>query len=219
MPSSPPDFSLCQPKDILERLALPPPKDLDSLLLDATKPSSTRNNSDTRSGKQILRRASLPPFPWSHTINGCRTNPDAVKLLSNKSMCQGRWVKIPNTSSSPGTATGCFTNLESLAYNPSLIPSLPKCSSLEGEMASSSCNLRLCEQGASPLTTYSKAFNLPQGKTFPKGSFLIFPCLYILIFLEVFLHGFPRVTYFLASYLFHMILLTRPNPSMHIPSF
>ncbi|TYI53721.1 hypothetical protein E1A91_D11G024400v1 [Gossypium mustelinum] len=162
MPSSPPDFLLCQPKDILERLALPPPKDLDSLLLDATKPSSTRNNSDARPGKQILRRASLPPFPWSHTINGCRTNPDVVKLLSNKSMCQGRWVKIPNTSSSPGTATGCFTNLESLAYDPSLIPSLPKCSSLEGEIASSSCNLRLCEQGASPLTTYSKAFNLPQ---------------------------------------------------------
>lgn len=162
MPSSPPDFSLCQPKDILERLALPPPKDLDSLLLDATKPSSTRNNSDARPGKQILRRASLPPFPWSHTINGCRTNPDAVKLLSNKSMCQGRWVKIPNTSSSPGTATGCFTNLESLVYDPSLIPSLPKCSSLEGEIASSSCHLRLCEQGASPLTTYSKAFNLPQ---------------------------------------------------------
>lgn len=162
MPSSPPEFLLCQPKDILERLALPPPKDLDSLLLDATKPSSTRNNSDARPGKQILRRASLPPFPWSHTINGCRTNPDVVKLLSNKSMCQGRWVKIPNTSSSPGTATGCFTNLESLVYDPSLIPSLPKCSSLEGEIASSSCNLRLCEQGASPLTTYSKAFNLPQ---------------------------------------------------------
>ncbi|KAK8267806.1 hypothetical protein V6Z12_D11G023700 [Gossypium hirsutum] len=162
MPSSPPEFLLCQPKDILERLALPPPKDLDSLLLDATKPSSTRNNSDARPGKQILRRASLPPFPWSHTINGCRTNPDVVKLLSNKSMCQGRWVKIPNTSSSAGTATGCFTNLESLAYDPSLIPSLPKCSSLEGEIASSSCNLRLCEQGASPLTTYSKAFNLPQ---------------------------------------------------------
>ncbi|KAL4364072.1 hypothetical protein GQ457_04G037620 [Hibiscus cannabinus] len=162
MPASP-DFSLCQPKDILERLALPPPKDLDSLLLDATKPSSsTRNNSDTRSGKQILGRASLPPFPWSHTINGCRTNPDAVKLLSNKSMCQGRWVKIPNTSSSPGIATSSFTNLESLVYDPSLIPSFPKFGNSEGEIASPSGTLRLCEQSASPLATYSKAFNVPQ---------------------------------------------------------
>ncbi|GMJ15043.1 hypothetical protein like AT1G64050 [Hibiscus trionum] len=164
MPGSAPDFSLCQPKDILERLALPPPKDLDSLLLDATKPSSsTRNNSDTRSGKQILRRASLPPFPWSHTINGCRTNPDAVKLLSNKSMCQGRWVKIPNTSSSSGIATSSFTNLESLAYDPNLIPSFPKFGNSEGEIASPSGTLPLCEQGASPLATYySKAFNVPQ---------------------------------------------------------
>ncbi|KAK8587331.1 hypothetical protein V6N12_021828 [Hibiscus sabdariffa] len=163
MPASLPDFSLCQPKDILERLALPPPKDLDSLLLDATKPSSSsRNNSDTRSGKQLLRRASLPPFPWSHTINGCRTNPDAVKLLSNKSMCQGRWVKIPNTSSSPETTTGCFTNLESLAYDPSLIPSFPKLGNLEGEIASPSGTLRLCEERGAPLATYSKAFNVPQ---------------------------------------------------------
>ncbi|XP_039011710.1 uncharacterized protein LOC120140793 isoform X2 [Hibiscus syriacus] len=160
MPASPPDFSLCQPKDILQRLALPPPKDLDSLLLDATKPStSTRNNS---SGKQILRQASLPSFPWSHTLNGCKANPDAVKLLANKSMCQGRWVKVPNASSSPETATGCFTNLESLAYDPSLIPSFPKFGNSEGEIASPSGTLRLCEQHAASLATYSKAFNVPQ---------------------------------------------------------
>ena len=170
MPASPPGFSLCQPKDILERLALPPPKELDSLLLDATKPSSsTRNNSDTRSSKQISRRASLPPFPWSHTFNGCRTNSDAVKLLSNKSMCQGRWVKIPNTSSSPGTATGCFTNLELLAYDPSLIPSGSKFGNSEGGIASSTGNRRFSEQGASSLATYTKAFNVPQGKNFMKG--------------------------------------------------
>ncbi|XP_022720789.1 uncharacterized protein LOC111278406 isoform X2 [Durio zibethinus] len=162
MPASPPDFPLCQPKDILERLALPPPKDLDSLLLAATKPSSsTRNNSDTRSGKQISCRAILPPFPWSHTFNGCRTNPDVAKLLSNKSTCQGRWVKIPNTSRSPGIATGCFTNLESLAYDPSLIPSGSKLGNLEGGIASSTGNLCFCEQGASSLATYTKAFNVP----------------------------------------------------------
>ncbi|XVF13056.1 hypothetical protein REPUB_Repub08aG0174800 [Reevesia pubescens] len=163
MPASPPDLPMCLPKDILERLALPPSKDLDSLLLDATKPSSsTRNNSDTRSGKQIYRRASLPPFPWSHTFNGCRTNSDAVKLLSNKSTCQGRWVKIPNTSSSPGIATGCFTNLESLAYDPSLIPSGSKFGNSEGGIASSAGDFRFCEQGASSLATYTKDFNVPQ---------------------------------------------------------
>ncbi|XVF10510.1 hypothetical protein REPUB_Repub07fG0189100 [Reevesia pubescens] len=162
MPASPSDFPLCQPKDILERLALPPSKDLDSLLLDATKPSSsTRNTSDTRLGKQISRGASLPPFPSSHTFNGCKTNSDAVKLLSNKSMCQGRWVKIPNISSSSGIATGCFTNLESLAYDPSLIPPGSKFCNSEGGSASTG-NLRVCEQGASSLATYTKAFNVPQ---------------------------------------------------------
>ncbi|XWS48875.1 hypothetical protein CRYUN_Cryun13aG0114100 [Craigia yunnanensis] len=163
MPASPPDFPLCQPKDILEHLKLPPPKDLDSLLLDATKPSSsTRNNSDTRSGKQISRRASLPQIPWSHTFNGCRTNPDAVKLLPNKSTCEGQWVKIPNTSSSPGIATGCFTNLESLAYDPSLIPSGSKFGNSEGGIASSTGNLHFCEQGSLSLATYTKGFNVSQ---------------------------------------------------------
>ncbi|OMP06116.1 hypothetical protein COLO4_08352 [Corchorus olitorius] len=164
MPSNPPDPQLCQPQDILECLALPPAKDLDSLLLDATKPSSsTRSNTDTRSGKQITRRSSLPPFPWSHTFNGhCRTNSDAVKCLSNKSTCQGRWVKIPNTSSSPGLASGCFTDLESLAYDPSLIPSGLKLGSKEGGMAPSTDSLRLCEQGSSSLATDTKASNVPQ---------------------------------------------------------
>ncbi|XWS61709.1 hypothetical protein CRYUN_Cryun07bG0149200 [Craigia yunnanensis] len=163
MPASTTDFSWCQPKDILQRLALPPPKDLDSLLLDATKPSSSaRNNSDSRSGKQISRRASLPPFSWSHTFNGCRTNPDAVKLLSNKSTCQGRWVKAPNTSSSPGIATGCFTNLESLAYDPNLIPSGSKIVNSEGGIASSTGNVRFCGQVVSSLATYTKGFNIPQ---------------------------------------------------------
>ncbi|XP_039062535.1 uncharacterized protein LOC120207090 [Hibiscus syriacus] len=76
-------------------------------------------------------------------------------------MCQGQWVKIPHTSGSPGTATSSFTNLESLAYDPSLIPSFPKFGNSEGEIASPSGTLCLCEQGTSPLATYSKAFNVP----------------------------------------------------------
>ncbi|XVE57966.1 hypothetical protein DITRI_Ditri04bG0131800 [Diplodiscus trichospermus] len=163
IPACPADFPLCQPKDILEQLALPPAKDLDSLLLDATKlSSSTRNNFDTRSSKQISRGASLPPFPWSHTFNGSRTNHDAVKLLSNKSMCQGRWVKIPITSSVPGIATGCFTDLESLAYDPSLIPSGSKFGNSKGGIALSTGNLHFCEMGASSLATYTKASNVSQ---------------------------------------------------------
>ncbi|KAF2321254.1 hypothetical protein GH714_037364 [Hevea brasiliensis] len=78
------NFSFDQPKDTLERLTLPPPKDLESLLLDAAKPAvSSRNASEPRPGKQISRWPSLPQFPWSHTFNGhCRTNSDAVKLLT-----------------------------------------------------------------------------------------------------------------------------------------
>ncbi|XP_044476626.1 uncharacterized protein LOC123204127 isoform X2 [Mangifera indica] len=116
-------FPLYQPKVILEKLALPPPKNLEALLLDAAKPSaSSRNNSDVRSGKHISSRASLPPFPWSHTYNGnCRTNSDAVKLLTSRSTCQGQWARI-DSSATLGASTDCFTNLELLTYDQSLVP-------------------------------------------------------------------------------------------------
>ncbi|KAH7550212.1 hypothetical protein JRO89_XS13G0155500 [Xanthoceras sorbifolium] len=123
-PVNPLDFPLYQPKDIFERLALPPPKDLEALLLEATKPSaSSRTNSDIRSGKLISRRPSLPPFPWSHTFNGhCRTNSDAVKLLTSRTTCQGQWARIESSAISHGTPTDCFTNLELLTYDQSLVP-------------------------------------------------------------------------------------------------
>ncbi|CAL8157367.1 unnamed protein product [Prunus armeniaca] len=125
-PANPLDLPLCEPKYILERLALPPPKDLESLLLDAAKPAlSSKSTPDPCSGKQISRRASLPPFPWSHTSNGhCRTSSDAAKLSTSKGTCQGRWQRIgKNIVSSLGAVTNNFTDLESLTYDQSLVPS------------------------------------------------------------------------------------------------
>lgn len=141
------DFQLYQPKDILERLTLPPPKDLEALLLDAAKSSApSRSNSDMRSAKQIYRRVSLPPFPWSHTFNGhCRTNSDAVKLLTSRSTCQGRWARIATSTTSLGASTDCYTNLESLTYNQSLVP------------VSSSIGRPWGDWGSSSLATCSKA--------------------------------------------------------------
>ncbi|XP_011022610.1 PREDICTED: uncharacterized protein LOC105124328 isoform X5 [Populus euphratica] len=120
------DFSFDQPKDTLDRLALPPPKDLESLLLDATKlAASSRHAPDPRPGKQTSRQASLPAFPWSHTFSGqhSRTNSDNVKCSPSRSTCQGRWVRIGDSFSSPGCASDSLTNLESCAYDETLVPS------------------------------------------------------------------------------------------------
>ncbi|XP_034887872.1 uncharacterized protein [Populus alba] len=120
------DFSFDQPKDTLDRLALPPPKDLESLLLDATKiAASSRHAPDPRPGKQTSRQASLPAFPWSHTFSGqhSRTNSDAVKCSPSRSTCQGRWVRIGDSFNLPGRASDTLTNLESCAYDETLVPS------------------------------------------------------------------------------------------------
>ncbi|KAG6782830.1 hypothetical protein POTOM_012250 [Populus tomentosa] len=120
------DFSFDQPKDTLDRLALPPPKDLESLLLDATKiAASSRHAPDPRPGKQTSRQASLPAFPWSHTFSGqhSRTNSDAVKCSPSRSTCQGRWVRIVDSFNLPGCASDTLTNLESCAYDETLVPS------------------------------------------------------------------------------------------------
>lgn len=135
-PANPLDLPLYQSLDILQCLALPPPKDLESLLLDASKPAlASKNTPDMRSGKQIARRVSLPPFPWSHTSSGhCRTSSDVVKLSTSKSTCQGRWQSIgKNVTSSLDIATCNFTDLESLTYDQSLVPSGLKVACLDHE--------------------------------------------------------------------------------------
>ncbi|GAB4834481.1 hypothetical protein Ancab_032737 [Ancistrocladus abbreviatus] len=110
------------PGDILERLALPSPKDLESLLQDAAKPAASLRYSDPRSSKPISYCLGLPPFPWSHNFNGhCKSNSEAAKL-SNRSTCQGRWVRMQYTPSFLGGGTECFTNLGSLSYDSSLVP-------------------------------------------------------------------------------------------------
>lgn len=117
------DFPLYEPGKILERLALPPPKDLEFLLLDAAKSGTPRNSADPRSGKPANQRGCLPPFSWSNAYSGhCKSNVDAVKLSTSRSTCQGRWAKIESTFNSPGTTSGFLTELESLGYDDSIVP-------------------------------------------------------------------------------------------------
>ncbi|KNA20552.1 hypothetical protein SOVF_051310 isoform A [Spinacia oleracea] len=120
-PADKKDSPLYQPRDILERLALPPPKELDSLLQDAMKPVSSKLN-DSRNGKPLSHRASLPPFPWSHNFNGHhKSNNDSVRI-SSRSTCQGRWVRIRSTDSFIGGGDENFVDLDSLTYDNKLVP-------------------------------------------------------------------------------------------------
>ncbi|CAN0841188.1 hypothetical protein LINGRAHAP2_LOCUS3140 [Linum grandiflorum] len=147
------DFQFDKPKDTLERLALPPSKDLESLLQDAVKPAaSSRSASDQRPGKQLARGASLPTFPWSHNFNGhSRTNSDAVKWGTSRSTCQGRWGRIDNLVGCIGAPANCFTNLESLVYDEALVPSCgPK---REGDDASGAVSTSACTCNSSLSTT------------------------------------------------------------------
>ncbi|KAA8522458.1 hypothetical protein F0562_013181 [Nyssa sinensis] len=166
------DFPLYQPEDILERIALPPPKDLESLLLDAAKPAlSSRNNTDPRLGKPLSHRAGLPPFPWSHSSGGhCKSNTDAVKLSTSRSTCQGRWVKIGNSATSlPGTTTDFLVDFESLAYDHTLVPSAGlKLGPLDNEnVPSTSLSIPSHEWGL-PSSTCSTASQVPPAEHSPR---------------------------------------------------
>ncbi|XP_010261397.1 PREDICTED: uncharacterized protein LOC104600240 isoform X2 [Nelumbo nucifera] len=148
-------------KDMLGRLALPPAKDLDSLLLDTVKSAvSSRNISDLRSGKPTSNRSSLPSFSWSHSLSGsCRTNIDPGKMSTNRSTCQSRWVRMGNAASSPGVALA-FADLDSLPYDDSLVPSGGKEFVHESEKSLSvHVNSSLCE----PLSS-TVACHLPEAE-------------------------------------------------------
>ncbi|KAA8520881.1 hypothetical protein F0562_011554 [Nyssa sinensis] len=165
-PASMLDFPLYRPEDILERLALPQPRDLESLLLDAAKPAlSSRNNTEPRLGKSVFHRAGLPPFPWSHTSSGhCKSNTDAVKLSTSRSTCQGRWVKMESSATSEaGSTTNFLVDFGSLAYDHSLVPSaVLKSGPLEnGNASSTSHSFPSCERGLSSSTTCSIASQVP----------------------------------------------------------
>ncbi|GFP92617.1 hypothetical protein PHJA_001405900 [Phtheirospermum japonicum] len=120
------DSPLYKPKDILERLALPPPKDLDVLLSESSKTtSSSKNSADPRSGKPISQRNGLPPFPWSHSFSGHnKLGSDAVKLSMSRAICQGRWVKVKNCTSLQKDSADLLKDFESLRFDQSLVPSI-----------------------------------------------------------------------------------------------
>ncbi|KAJ4950079.1 hypothetical protein NE237_026911 [Protea cynaroides] len=117
--------SLLQPEDILECLALPPAKDLESLLLDVAKPAlSSRSSTDLCPSKLTSKRVGLPSLSLSHSIGvSCKTNADVAKLCTSKGTCQARWVRIGSTASFIGDARSCFSDVDSLTYDHSLVPS------------------------------------------------------------------------------------------------
>ncbi|KAM3359420.1 putative protein isoform X1 [Capsicum galapagoense] len=110
------------PKDVLERLALTPSKDLDFLLMDTVKTASSRNSGDLRLSKPTSQRNGLPPFPWSHNCSGHpKPVPDSAKLSTSKMICQGRWVRVENTSTPLKGSTSFLVELQSLTDNHKLV--------------------------------------------------------------------------------------------------
>lgn len=158
IPSSPLNFPLCESGDVLKRLGLPSPKDLDSLLQDASKPSqNSKNMSDQqRSAKQLPLRGGLPHFPWSQAYNASsRTNSEAAKLLTGKTICQGRWLRIAETTmSSHESITNHFANLDSLTFNQSLV--LPVQKQTGAGTKTTSCQ---CTEAS--VSTFQKASCVP----------------------------------------------------------
>lgn len=145
-------FQLFETKDILDRLALPPPKDLDLMLLDSMKPTSS---------SKVHNGGSLPTFPWSHVSGGhFKANPDVIKSTPSKSICQGRWVKMRN-STVLGETTTYLADLESLTYNQSLVPlgsQQPKSTEKE-----KSPLISTVDQGETPSGTRTTASKSPAG--------------------------------------------------------
>ncbi|XP_024004306.1 uncharacterized protein LOC18009819 isoform X2 [Eutrema salsugineum] len=165
IPSTPLNFPLCESSDVLKRLGLPPPKDLDSLLQDASKPSQNpKNMSDQqRSARQLPPRGGLPHFPWSQAYNSSRTNSEAAKLLNGKTLCQGRWLRIADpTMISPDSITDHFANLDSLTFNQSLVLPVQK-QTISGTKASQKifANTTSCQCTEASVSTFQKASFVP----------------------------------------------------------
>ncbi|XP_018457682.1 uncharacterized protein LOC108828472 [Raphanus sativus] len=166
IPSTPLNFPLCQSGDVLKRLGLPPPKDLDSLLQDTSKPSqNSKNVSDQqRSAKQLPHRGGLPHFPWSQAYNASsRTNSEAAKLLTGKTLCQGRWLRIAETTtSSHESKTNQFANLESLTFNQDLVLPVQKLT-VAGTKTSQAilANTTSCQCTEASVSTFQKAACVP----------------------------------------------------------
>ncbi|XP_059287776.1 uncharacterized protein LOC132041046 isoform X2 [Lycium ferocissimum] len=146
------------PKYVLERLALTPSKDLDSLLMDTVKPATLRNSGDLRLSRPSSQRNGLPPFPWSHTCSGHpKTVPDSAKLSTSKMVCQGRWVRVENTSTPVKGSTGFLEELQSLTDNHKLVPTGGKVSrpSKNENASSNRDSFTVCERISSSIAASS----------------------------------------------------------------
>ncbi|CAB4310414.1 unnamed protein product [Prunus armeniaca] len=107
-PANPLDLPLCEPKYILERLALPPPKDLESLLLDATKPAlSSKSTPDPCSGKQISRRQACLHFHGRILLMG------TVEPVLMQQNCPQARAHAKDSSSGATCSKQSFVPLES----------------------------------------------------------------------------------------------------------
>ncbi|KAL0794008.1 hypothetical protein Bca101_065385 [Brassica carinata] len=161
--STPLNFPLCESSDVLKRLGLPPSKDLDSLLQDASKPSqNSKNMSDQqRSAKQLPHRGGLPHFPWSQAYNASsRTNSEAAKLLTGKTLCQGRWLRIAETTiSSHESITNHFANLDSLTFNQSLVQKQTVAGSKTSQAVLA--NTTSCQCTEASVSTFQKGACVP----------------------------------------------------------
>lgn len=81
---------LYQPQDVLGRLSLPLPLDLEALKLNF-------NPSQCTLGNKVYYSISLPPFSWSSPQGGtCKSGVDSCKF--NQPVYQSKWVRIGNHS-------------------------------------------------------------------------------------------------------------------------
>jgi len=158
----------------LERIAVPRSQDLDSLLLDESKPVVPKKNSNNlRSGKQVSHQPSLPTFPWSLAFGShSRTNSDIVKLSTSRSTCQGKWARIGLIASSTDISRGCFTNLDSFSYDQSLVPSTS--SSSHKDCPSLFAILPFCHWNSSSSVTRPTDFEATTGTLFSSATWIFF---------------------------------------------
>ncbi|XP_076929210.1 uncharacterized protein LOC143593475 [Bidens hawaiensis] len=144
-------FPLLEPKDVLDRLALVPHKDVDLMLLDSMKPTSS---------SKVHNGGSLPTFSWSHVSGGhFKVNPDLVKSTPSKSTCQSRWVKMGKSTTSLGVTTTYLEDFQSLTYNQSLVPlksQLPGSTQKEKSPLVSTSDRVVTAAPSGPHTTASK---------------------------------------------------------------
>lgn len=169
------DFALHKPDDMFVKLGLPLPKDLESLLQDASKSSvPSKNATDLRSAKQQSRRAMLQPFPWSHSFNGhSKANSDSSKFSANRTTCPGRWWRVGNFSNIRSATANCFTeDLESLTFNQSLFPSTMRVVGPDDIGSSVSVNHHQCGWDSLSSATCSKTSSVLVGKDLLEGIYV-----------------------------------------------